>query len=191
MAAAQDTAGEAAAGPFYDRARATFTTLIDRSHTVSSLYNMVNVPTGVWIDEQGRIVRPNEVAYSKKVAMLSINVDGDAYVAGLRDWVAKGPASPYVLSPEEIAARMAPRSQEQALADAHFRMAVYFHEKGDGARAERHWASAQQMRPDSWNFHRQQWSFNPKDAMKHWMAKFRTLGDQPYYAPLELKQPED
>lgn len=190
MAAAQDTAGEPAAGPFYDRAGATFTTLIDRSHTVSTLYNMVNVPTGVWIDEQGRIVRPNEVAYSKKVAMLSINVDGDAYVAGLRDWVANGPASPYVMSPEQIAARMTPRSREQALADAHFRMAVYLHEKGDDARAERHWTQAQQMRPDSWNFHRQQWSFNPKDAMKHWMAKFRTLGDQPYYAPLELKQPE-
>lgn len=51
VAVAEDTAGEAAAGPWYDKAMATYTTLIDRDHVVSSLYHMVNVPTGVWIDE--------------------------------------------------------------------------------------------------------------------------------------------
>ena len=55
IAAAQDTAGEAAAGKFYDRAKATFTTLIDKQHTVSTLYGMVNVPMGVWIDEEGHM----------------------------------------------------------------------------------------------------------------------------------------
>ncbi len=37
--------------------------LIDVQHTVATLHNMVNVPTGVWFDETGRIVRPNETAY--------------------------------------------------------------------------------------------------------------------------------
>ena len=41
---------------------------------------MVNVPIGVWIDEQGRIVRPNEVAYSKNIALFSIKVPGNDYV---------------------------------------------------------------------------------------------------------------
>lgn len=186
VAAAQDTGGDAAARPFYDRAKATFTALVDRDHTVSRLYNMVNVPTGVWIDEEGRIVRPNEVAYSRDVAMLAINVKGSAYVDAIRDWVKNGAESPYVMSEDEIRERMAPRSHDEALADAHFRMAVHFHEAGDAERSAGHFQQAQQLRPDSWNYHRQEWSFTPKEAMKHWMAKYRELGEEPYYAPLSL-----
>jgi hypothetical protein len=36
--------------------------LIDRKHLVGALYDIVNVPMSVWIDEQGRIVRPAESA---------------------------------------------------------------------------------------------------------------------------------
>ena len=102
IAVAEDTAGEAAAGEWYDKAKATYTTLIDRDHVVSSLYHMVNVPTGVWIDEQGHVVRPPEVAYSRNVALLSIKVNGSDYVAGLRDWVEHGPQSRYVSTPDEL-----------------------------------------------------------------------------------------
>jgi hypothetical protein len=186
VAAAQDTGGEAAARPFYERANATFTALIDQEHTVSRLYNMVNVPTGVWIDEEGRIVRPNEVAYSRDIAMLTINVKGSAYVDAIRDWVKNGPDSSYVMSAEQIREHMAPRSKHEALADAHFRMAVHFHEQGDAERSASHFSQAQSLRPESWNYHRQEWSFTPKDAMKHWMAKYRELGEEPYYAPLTL-----
>ncbi len=186
IAAAQDTGGLEAAGPFYERAAATFTTLIDKEHTVSRLYNMVNVPTGVWIDEEGRIVRPNEVAYSKDVAFLSLKVNGDAYVSALRDWVNKGPESAFVMTPEEIKEQVQPRSSDEALADAHFKLGVYFHETGQPEKEAAAFAKAQELRPESWNYHRQQWSFTPKDAMKKWMAKYKGLGDEPYYAPLEL-----
>lgn len=40
----------------------TFTCLIDENHEVAELYGMVNVPTAVWIDEQGLVVRPAEPA---------------------------------------------------------------------------------------------------------------------------------
>lgn len=186
VAAAQDTGGKEAAAPFYERADATFTTLIDAEHLVSRLYNMVNVPTGVWIDEAGRIVRPNEVAYSKDVAFMQIKAEGDAYVAALRDWVEKGPESEFVMTPEEIRERMGPRSSAEALAEAHFQMGVWFHEQGEGEKEADHFAKAQALRPESWNYHRQQWSFTPKEAMKHWMKKYQGLGDQPYYDPLEL-----
>ena len=58
---AQDTGGVKDAGKWITDAKATYTVLIDQEHLVSKLYHMVNVPTGVWINEQGRIVRPNEV----------------------------------------------------------------------------------------------------------------------------------
>ena len=81
---AQDTGGAKDAGPWIDPLKyvsvkpdlppatietakkigpLSYTVLIDEKHLVSKLYNMVNVPTGVWINEQGRIVRPNEVAF--------------------------------------------------------------------------------------------------------------------------------
>ena len=69
ISAAQDSGGEAAAGPWFDRAHATFTQIVDETHLISSLYNMVNVPTGVWINEKGIIVRPPETAYSSNVEL--------------------------------------------------------------------------------------------------------------------------
>jgi len=40
----------------------TYPCLIDEKHIVAERYNMVNVPTAVWINESGRIVRPAESA---------------------------------------------------------------------------------------------------------------------------------
>ena len=71
------------------QSRRHFTALVDPHHTVSSLYQMVNVPTGVWIDESGNIVRPPEVAYSKQQTVLGREIGDDRYALGVRDWVAK------------------------------------------------------------------------------------------------------
>lgn len=187
VAAAQDSDGEAAAGKSYDKAKATYTTLIDPEHTVSSLYQMINVPCGVWIDEEGKIVRPAEVAYSKDVSLLSIKVEGDKYVAALRDWVNQGDDSAFALPKAELQQRMAPKSETAALADANFKLAVYFHQLKDDARAEQYFAAAQKLQPDDWNYHRQQWSFTPSVAMKNWFEKFRELNGKDYYEPLDLQ----
>ncbi len=187
---AEDTGGEAAAGQFFDKGHATFTQVVDENHVISRLYNMVNVPTGVWIDEQGRIVRPNETAYSSDVSLTlggkSIAVNGADYVAGLRDWIEKGDQSEYAMSPEEVAKRVAPRTTGEEEAEAYFQMGNHFHRAGDAVRADRYWGKAQTLRPDSWNYHRQDWSFTPSEAGPNWMKKFLGLGDAPYYAPLEL-----
>lgn len=188
VAAAQDTAGEAAAGKYYDKAQATYTTLIDKQHTVSTLYQMVNVPMGVWIDETGHIVRPAEVAYSDKVSLFGISVDGERYVDGLRDWVANGKESIYALSPAELAARRPKTDANAGLADAHFKLAVYLHEQGQAKPAQTHWEEAQRLHPDDWNYHRQDWSFRG-EGLSRWLKKFRALDGKPYYAPLDLPEP--
>lgn len=51
-----------AARPFIEAAAPDYISLIDRDHRVAGLYNMVNVPQAVWIDESRQIVRPPEVA---------------------------------------------------------------------------------------------------------------------------------
>ena len=188
VAVAQDTGGEAVARKFYDKAGATFTSLVDPHHTVSGLYQMVNVPSGVWIDEEGRMVRPPEVAYSHTMQVLTVKLPGDEYVAALRDWIENGAASKYALSPEEMRKRLAPPDDQLALAEANFKLGVYLHELGDDEAAKSYWAESQKLAPDNWNYHRQAWSFTPKEANKLWFQKVRNLNGKPYYAPLEFEQ---
>ena len=106
IAVAQDTAGEAAAGSFYDAAQSTFTTLIDVRHDVSSLYGMVNVPTAVWVDEQGKIVRQNEGAYSRQFRLGTMTIGTDEFTPALRDWIENGEESIYAQKPEQVAAKI-------------------------------------------------------------------------------------
>ena len=165
---AQDTGGESAAGKWYDSAGATFTTLIDVQHSMSSAYHSINVPTAVWIDERGRVVRPAEPAWTTDQTMnlggRRIAIEGVAYLAGLRDWVRKGEHSRYVLSDEEFRRRVQPRSASQLQAEASFKLAVWFHLNGKHDLAYKHWQEAQKLDPEEWNYHRQEWSFTPQVA---------------------------
>ena len=139
VAVAQDTGGEAAARKFYDKAKATFTSLVDPHHTVSGLYQMVNVPSGVWIDEQGRMVRPPEVAYSHTMNVLGVKLPGDEYVSALRDWLEKGADSKYALLPAQLRERRAPATEQAGLAEANFKLAVFLKELGHDDEALQLW----------------------------------------------------
>src|SRR5262249_42338682 len=159
VAAAQDTGGEAAAGKWYDAAKANFTTLIDAQHAVSSAYQFINVPMGIWIDEQGRVVRPAEPAWTSSTPIpignnRSIAIEGDLYLSGLRDWVRNGNASRYVLPDDEFARRVKPRTSSEMEADASFKLAVWFHDHGNAELAGKYWRHAQELNPDDWNYHR-------------------------------------
>jgi len=189
IAAAQDTGGEAAAGKWYDAAKATYTTLVDTQHAVSSAYQFINVPMGVWIDEKGRMVRPAEPAWTRnqtlKIGGKTITTEGEPYVAALRDWVQKGDRSSYMLSDEEFARRAKPRSPAEMEADASFKLAVWFHQNGNNELASKYWHHAQELNPDDWNYHRQEWSFTPQEENKKWLEKFQKL-EEPYYPKLDL-----
>lgn len=159
-------------------------------HSVSSAYQFINVPMGVWVDERGRVVRPAEPAWTTNstlnVGARKITTEGDRYLVGLRDWVKNGEHSSYVLSDEEFARRVKPRSAAEMEADASFKLAVWFHENGNNELAAKYWHHAQELNPDDWNYARQEWSFTPAEASKNWLQKFQKL-EQPYYPPLDMK----
>jgi len=54
--------------------------LVDDQQVITRKYGMVNVPTAVWIDERGRIVRPNEVAFIDDRFKSFTNMDSAPYV---------------------------------------------------------------------------------------------------------------
>jgi len=149
---------------------------------------MVNVPTAVLIDENGIIVRHDEDAYSRSYSAGSLAFGNDRYRPAVIDWLEKGAESRYALTPEEVTAPLRGTTDNAALADASFKLGVWFHLGGNAERAELHWRRAQELNPDSWNYHRQDWSFlaDPSETNRNWFQKYQSLGDKPYYRPLEL-----
>ena len=144
---------------------------------------------GIWIDERGRVVRPAEPAWttdqSMKFGGKRLATEGQLYVAALRDWVKNGERSPYALSDEEFARRVKPPSPAALEAEASFKLAVWFHESGEGELSAKYFARAQQLNPNDWNYYRQQWSFSPKEADQKWLEKFQKT-EQPYYPKLDM-----
>src|SRR5438105_5710595 len=120
--------GLEAAAPWIDRAKTTHPALVDSGHLLDELLGVINVPSGIWIDEQGVIVRPPEPAFpwyprqltEEQLAQLppaaaemlreasGIKIDPEPYVNALRDWVSRGEQSRFALTPDAVVARSRP-----------------------------------------------------------------------------------
>jgi hypothetical protein len=76
----------------------------------------VNVPTGIWINEQGRIVRPPEVAYVDDRFKMFHNLEATPYLEALRDWAEKGDRSRFVMSESELKSVIAAQDPQHSAA---------------------------------------------------------------------------
>ena len=204
LAVALDEPGPAR--PWIEAASPTYPCLIDREHRVAELYNMVNVPTAVWIDEQGRMVRPPENAGSsdafRKADRATLTIPDEAlaerariknaYFDAARDWAIRGADSPYALDERGVLARLTVPDASVAHAHACFRLAQALVEQGRADEAGVHFAEASRLHPDSWAMWRQAL---PKGANgiaggPAFMQRVDALGDRPYYPPVELANRE-
>lgn len=151
---------------------------------------MVNVPTAVWINEEGRIVRPNEVAYVDNRFTTMHRVEAAPYLEALRDWAAKGEESIYAMSEAELKKQMTEQNPDWALAAAEFALAEYLYKEGHSAASIRHYKEAQRLNPDSWNYKRQAWALSDaeRDYGTTFMKEVQKLGGKPYYAPRRLPE---
>ncbi len=190
---AEDIGGVKHAGPWIEKANPAYTVLIDQEHTVASLYGMVNVPTAVWINEKGKIVRPNEVAFVDDRFKSMHGLDAAPYLEALGDWLERGDQSAYVMPPEKIKQRMQPPNGEELLADAYFKLAEHLVAAGFDRDAIPYFKTAQKLRPDSWNYKRQAWLLaDPdKDYGTNFMKEVRALNGKPYYPPRDLPAPKN
>ena len=153
---AMESRGAKSAGGPIRRSKASYTSLIDEDHLVADLYNMVNVPQAVWIDEEGRIVRPTETPG----AAISINLSKmrktrEIYLDAIRDWVRKGEQSEFAYSPEQARARLLEFTDDTALAHANFHLGRHLWDLGERREATGFLRTATELNPDSWNFFRQ------------------------------------
>ena len=159
ICAAEDTGGEAVAGPIFDAANPTYIQVVDENHIISSAFNFVNVPSAAWVDEQGQIVRIDEGTYSQVHAFgegdEGITFGTDVYEPALKDWIANGANSKHVQSSEKVVGNIRQHSSDQQKADAAFRLGNLFRLHGDEKSASKYWQMASELNPDSVNFIRQ------------------------------------
>ncbi len=224
LSVAMDLGGADAARPFVPD-DVDFPVVVDSAHTLGELFGVINVPSGIWIDEGGVVVRPPETAYPARPTFADIDTDDpavqarlgegairrlrtvipelgkmqldpEAYVAALRDWVAHGSASRYALSPQEVIERSQPRDREQAEAAAAFALGQHLHRTGQPDAAVRWFRESHRLQPDNWTYRRQAWSLvdpgqGPTEQYDgDWLTDVRRVGAEHYYAPLEL-EPRD
>jgi hypothetical protein len=184
----------------------TYPCLIDERHLLGELLGIVNVPTAVWIDEQGAIVRPPESPGATD-AFRSMNLqtrevpreraaDGrrrrEVYVDALRDWIERGAASEHALPPDEVRRRMRGVDRDASLASAQFRLGVWLAQHGEREAAQRALDAAVQLQPESWRFLRQKIVLSDPaltgqlaSTPEFWQA-VQALGDRYYYPPTEM-----
>jgi tetratricopeptide (TPR) repeat protein len=150
--AMESRGNETARGPI-EKSKSTYVSLIDTNHLVADLYNMVNVPQAVWIDEAGKIVRPTEVS-GMRIGPKMFKARA-LYLDAIRDWVKHGENSQHVYSPQEARQRMPAFTEDIALAHANFHLGQFLWNNGQREEAAGFLEKATELNPDSWNFFRQ------------------------------------
>lgn len=199
VAVAEESRGADHARPWIEQASSDYWQLIDTEHRLEDLYNLVNVPQAVWIDEQGRIVRPPETAGSTdhfrrmdletrtmtpedQAERLAARV---AYLDAVRAWVNTGK---HALPTDDVRARLPRVTPEIAEARARFRLGVWLRAHGNTVEGDRQMNEASSLHPDSWSLWRQAADLDEvgKASGPGFWKRVKALGDKPYYPPPKL-----
>ena len=199
VAVAEESRGADHARPWIEQAKSSYWQLIDTEHRLEDLYNLVNVPQAIWIDEQGRIVRPPETAGSTdhfrrmdlKTRTMSPEDQAErlaarqAYLDAVRAWVATGKHALPATS-----ARMNLPKVTPAIAEARtrFRLGVWLRANGHAAEGDLQMAEASRLHPESWSLWRQAADLDEvgKASGPEFWKRVHALGERPYYPPPKL-----
>jgi hypothetical protein len=147
---------------------------------------MVNVPTAVWIDERGRIVRPNDVVFGTDTFRHITGIDSAKQLASLRGWV-RGALD--VLPDDRVRALLTLPSAADQDARAEFGLGQWLHERGRVAAATRHFERAGELAPHDFTIRRGTMRMRGADPMG---PEFRAMltgwvsAGHAYYRPLPL-----
>ena len=171
------------ARPWIEAAKPAHPSLIDARHVLADLYNMVNVPTVVWIDERGRIVRPNDVAFGTDTFRHITGIEAARHLGLLRAW-ARGEAPTLPVEKTRALQSLPTPADQQARAE--FALGQWLYEQGREA-AERHFVKAGELAPHDFTIRRGTMPIRGIDPMG---PQFRTMlqewtaAGHPYYKPL-------
>ncbi len=140
----------------------TMPVLYDPHHLLTELYAISNVPTVVWIDEAGSIVRPNGEAFGSDTFADFTGADSSPHKEMVRRWVRQGDLP---MGAAEARNAVADLSDDEVLARLHFRIAAEAHRRGDAEVTRTHVLRAGELAPDD---------------LTVWRAGMPLIGEDPF-----------
>ena len=186
---AADAKGRAAAEPFVAAAGQRHPSVLDQELRVADLYGVRNVPAAFWIDEKGAIVRANDPIYAQRRNRETGEVTrNEAYLDAVRDWVANGESSRYLMDEKHLDGRLPEVEAVDLEASAEFHLGVYLSTHGQSDAAVDHFKRAHSLRPANWTYKRQAWSLGDieRDYGTNFMEAIQDPAAGPFYPPLDL-----
>jgi hypothetical protein len=172
------------ARPWIEAAKPAHPSLVDTRHALADLYNIVNVPTILWIDERGRIVRPNDVAFGTDTFNPITGLEAARHLAALRAWVrGEAPAMPEA---RVRALQTLPTDGDQQ-ARAEFGLGEWLFSRGRTDAAARHFVRAGELAPHDFTIRRGTMPMRGIDPMGREFREMRgewAKAGNPYYRPL-------
>jgi len=137
--------------PFIEAAAPTHPSVIDTRHQVAELYHIVNVPTVLWIDEAGTIVRPHDSQYGTDTFTAFHGKRSEPYLDMIRTWVRDGSGA---LRADEVRSHRPLPTPETQLARSEWALAQWLSECGRAEAAEPHFRRADELAPLDWTIRR-------------------------------------
>jgi hypothetical protein len=192
-----ELSGPEASRRYIEAAHPEHPSLLDPTHQLDALFGVVNIPSVIWIDEAGVIVRPPEPGWAGPQQMpeelmraaaarapsgrrlnlsaLGGGQDRNSYPDALRDWARKGRQSRFYLTPEEVVVRSQPRPRAVSEAAAHFELANHLWRRGQREAAIVHWNACHRLQPDNWTYKRQAYSLLGNEQMGGEFGRFNQV----------------
>ena len=170
-----------------EAAQPSHPSLVDTDHLLAELYNMVNVPTVLWIDEEGQIVRPNDVAFTTEQGGNYASVSTDDQMALLRAWVHRDTEAK---SPAAVRALQQLPTEEDQRARAEFGLGNWLWRQGRPDAAARAFERAGELAPHDFMIRRGTMKMVDKapfgEDFRAMVTDWRKQGND-YYHPLPVE----
>jgi peroxiredoxin len=136
------------ARPWVEAAQPNYPVVVDSAHVTAERYGIVNVPSTVWIDEDGQVVKPPTISPGDDQFRDFTKIDSARHHDALRRWVTDGEL------PDTAGLEVTPRTSQEQLAQAERRIGAWLHDRGHVDAARAHLARAVELAPWDWTVRR-------------------------------------
>ena len=114
---------------------------MDKDHILTELFAISNVPSVIWIDEEGRISRPAASEFGTDTFSEITGISREGHMQQVREWVRNGAL------PEDASFVVDDLSDEEIQARLHFRLAAHLRRNNMPVESEKHFDSAIELAP--------------------------------------------
>jgi peroxiredoxin len=136
------------ARPWVEAGAPSYPVVVDSAHVTAERFGITNVPSTVWIDEAGLVVKPPTISPGDDQFRDFTKIDSAAHHDALRRWVNNGEL------PEAAAVEAAARTPDEQLALAERRLGAWLDGEGQVDAAAAHLARAVELAPWDWTVRR-------------------------------------